>query len=393
MSTQPVPDDRTQAELLHNLRYGSPDEQEEALQRLAAVGEAEALDAVVDYLREEPSSAARAGLEALRVLANKYIPDDRYSLAEALIPFLEAREWELRLASVRLFNTYPNELAVESIRHLIDEARDKVYAERLNRASPSRALAERTLGEAVMALASGGRLLALPDVLDMMEDPALRVVATRALGVIGSETERQHLDDLCEDGDPRVRDAAQWALGLMDERAEQFMNPPTEMPEPPPDRLHPIYWTHRQLWASDDDVIQFLVVRIAIEHLMLDQLLSEGRVPETCLIMARRYRGSEPPDHRDSNAQIVGMWEYKWHGPELSQKFSEGAARPLPPGALLGRGNSIVVSYPEDLHFDETGLVSFDCHLGPFFGQGWLYRVARREDGWTFIRVRRTWAS
>lgn len=395
MTTQPGPDDRTYDELLHDLRYGSQDEQEEALERLAAVGEAEALDAVVDYLRDQPPGSVGAGLEALRILANKYMPTDRYSLAEVLIPYLSADDWGQRLASVRLLNTYPNELAVEPLRQLIDEAREKVYAERQQRASAARILAERTLGEAIMALANGGRLLALPDVLDLMEDPALRVVATRALGVIGSETERLRLEDLCEDADPRVRDAAQWALGLMDERAEQFINPPADFPEPPPDRLHPVYWANRQLVADErDDLIQFLVTRVAIEHLMLDQLFSEGRVPETCYIMVRCYEGDEPPHHRQNDAEIVGAWEYSWHGPELHRlPLDDAISQARRPGLSLGREASIIISYPQNLPFKETGLVSFDCRLGPFFGQGWIYRVIRRDDGWTFIRQRRTWSS
>ena len=395
MSTLPGPDDRTQAELLYYLWHGTQGEQEKALERLAAVGEAEALDAVVEYLRDQPLGDSAAGLDALRVLANKYLPVERYALAEALIPYLAADKWEHRLIAVRLLNVYPNELAIEPLRSLVDEARDKVYEERQQRGSTARVVAERTLGEAIMALASCGRLLVLPEILDMLEEPALRIVATRALGVIGSETERLTLDELCEDGDPRVRDAAQWGLGLMDERAEQFMNPPDEIPEPPPDRLHPLYWVHRQLEATDDDLLQFLIVRVAIEHLILDQFLSEGRVPERCTITVRRYRGCTPPDRRKNDAELVGRWEYTWLGPSLARRDSApGSAWNHRSDTSIGRGSSITINYPEDLPFDETGLVSFDCRFGPFAGQGWACTVSYSEgDCWTFSDERRTWSS
>ncbi len=393
MSAQPSSDYRTQAELLHDLRHGSPSEQEEALERLAAVGEAEALDAVVEHLRDQPPEAGRAGLEALRVLANKYMPLDRYGLAEALIPFLAVDDWEQRLIATRLLETYPNELAIEPIRDLIQEAREKVYAEQGKRFSPTRVLAERTLVQAIMALAHSGRLLVLPDILEMLEDQSLRIVATRALGAIGSETERPRLEDLIEDEDPRVRDAAQWALGLMDERAEQFLNPPSEIPEPPPDRLHPIYWMHRQIEASDDDLLQFLIVRVAIEHLILDTFLSDGRIPDRCTITVRRYGGDTPPDPRANDAEIVGVWEYVSQGPQLQQRSGP------PPGRFSqfkrpgDSAATIVISYPETLPVNCEGLVSFDCRFEPFFGRGWIYKVARREDGWTFAVLRRTWTS
>jgi len=44
------PDYRTQEELLHTLEHGAPNEQDAALARLADVGDAEALDAVITYL-------------------------------------------------------------------------------------------------------------------------------------------------------------------------------------------------------------------------------------------------------------------------------------------------------------------------------------------------------
>lgn len=394
MSTQPGPDDRTQAELLYYLWHGTQGEQERALERLSAVGEAEALDAVIDYLRDQPEVQSAAGLDALRVLANKYLPMERYSLTEALTPYLSAEDWEQRLVAVRLLNAYPNELAIDALQEVVDEARERVYEERRQKSSHTRALVERVLGESIMALANTGRLLVLPEILDMLEEPPLRVVATRALGVIGSETERLTLDELCEDDDPRVRDAAQWGLGLMDERAEQFTNPPDDYPEPPPNRLHPLYWSHRQLQAGDGDLLQFLIVRIGIENLILDQFLSEGRVPERCIILVRRYTGTTPPDPRSNEAELVGRWEYSWDGPALVQqkalprpRWRSSREEPTPV-----RASSITINYPEDLPYDEYGEVSFDCRFGPLNGQGWVYTVQFHEhEGWGFVDKRRTW--
>lgn len=388
MSFQPGSDNRTQAELLHDLQYGSHEEQEEALAQLSAVGEAEALDAVVNYLREQPYDAPDAAIDTLRVLATKYMPVDRYSLAEVLTPYLLAPDWGQRLAAVRLFNAYPTELAIEPLRQVIDDAREKVYTERHQRSSPTRLLAERTLAESILALANSGRLLALDDMFNLMDDPALRVLATRGLGIIGSETERDHLDELCEDYDPRVRDAAQWALGLMDERVEQFLNPPMDVPEPPPDRLNPIYWAHRQLYAADDEVLQFLIVRIALEHLILDQFLSEGRVPESCQITAQRYTSDTPPAELDAESEVIGVWEYHWHGPTLEKRRAGRARTGERPGLPASRSASITISYPEDLPFIENGLVGFHYRFAPFSDQRWLCYVTRRDDGWTFSHTR-----
>lgn len=391
MTTAPGSDNRTQAELLHDLRYGSLGEQAQALERLAAVGEAEALDAVIDFLCDVPESAAEpAALEALRVLANKYLPLERYALAEAAIPYLSSPDWQERLTAVRIFNVYPNELATDAVRTLVDEAQEQVYLEREDGTASSRILAERTLGEAIMALANCGQLYVLPEILDLINDPALRVVAARALGVIGSETERDRLDELCEDYDPRMRDAAQWSLALMDERAEQFMNPPLDPPTPPPDRLNPVYWSHRQLEADDDELLQFLVVRVAIEHLMLDQLLSDGRMPERSTIIVRRYPGEEPPDsHQDT--EIVGTWEYSFQGPSLTRRAPSQGRKPA--RSSVRGGSVITISYAEDMPFTDTGLVSFDCRFGPFNGQGWLYQIDWQPEGWSFHRMRRTWQS
>ena len=395
MSTSPGLDDYSQTELLNNLRYGSPREQEEALTRLAAVGDAEALDAVVEYLLEQPPGLEVTALDTLQVLAYKYVPVDRYSLAEVLIPFLSAEKWQHRLAAARLLSTHPNELAVEPLRELIDEAREKIANEPHRRLLPMPTLVERTLYEAIIALAGCGRVNVLPDILDLLEDRSLRPIATRALGVISSETERLRLEDLCEDDDVRVRDAAQWALGLMDERAAQFMLPPDQVPEPPPDRLTPLYWAHRQLYASDDDLVQFLVVRVAIEHLILDAFIGEGRVPEQCKITLRRYSGDAPPGFKEGGeTEVVGSWRYYFQGPTLlpldipspEASGKEGAAR---------RGASIIITYPGALSAgEEEGLVGFDCFFGPLVSRGWLYRITRQDEGgWSFTLVRRTWAS
>jgi HEAT repeat protein len=395
MSAQTAPEDRTQEELLHDLRHGSSEERESALLRLIAVGEAEALDAVIDFLQESPQNeSAKMGLDALRVLANKYTPLERYGLTEALIPFLGDRDWQKRLISVRLLNVYPNELAVEPIRMLVYEAREKIYREQHIASTSMRILTERTLSEAIMALANGGRLLVLPDILEMMEDPALRVVATRALGLIGSDTERPRLEDLIEDRDPRVRDAAQWALALMDERAEQFLNPPSEIPSPPPERLNPLYWAHRQLKACDDSLLHFLIVRIAIEHLILDRFVSDGNVPEWCTITVRRYLGDSPPNHRNNDAEIVGVWDYSFHGPRLRKRSRvNNNARTVRPKVSSGRGAIITISYPESLPVTGWGLVSFDCQFQPFHGQGMIFKVYEQDEGWTFIQRQNTWAT
>ncbi|MBN1121648.1 MAG: HEAT repeat domain-containing protein [Anaerolineae bacterium] len=395
MSAQTAPEDRTQEELLHDVRYGSSEERESALSRLAAVGEAEALDAVIDFLQKTPQDeSAEAGLDALRVLAHKYMPLERYGLTEALIPFLDDKDWQKRLTSVRLLNAYPNELAIEPIRMLVYEAREKIYREQHIASTTTRILTERTLSEAIMALANGGRLLVLPDILEMMEEPALRVIATRSLGLIGSDTERARLEDLIEDRDPRVRDAAQWALALMDERAEQFLNPPSEIPAPPPGRLNPLYWAHRQLEASDDSLLQFLIVRIAVEHLILDRFVSDGNVPEWCTITTRRYLGDAPPNHRENDAEIIGVWDYSFHGPRLRRRSRiNSGAQTVRPKASSGRGAIITISYPERLPVAGWGLVSYDCQFQPFHGQGMIFKVYEQDEGWTFIQRQDTWAT
>ncbi len=395
MTNPPAPDGRTQADLLHDLRHGSPPQQEQALIRLGAVGDAESLDAVIDYLRAQPDGPRGPALDTLRILANKYMPLDRYGMAEAVLPYLSSADWNQRFVATRLLNTHPSELATDRLRDLVQESLDKAVAEQSARFSATKMFAERTLAESIMALANCGKLVALADVLHYLDNAELRPVATRALGLIGSETERLHLEDLTEDLDIRVRDSAQWALGLMDERIEMLTNPPAQPPEPPPDRMHPIYWAHRALIASDDLLHQFLIVRVAIEHLMLDPFLSEGRVPEECTITVRRYEGEQPPEFRFNRAEIVGVWRYAFQGPELyPTDVPRSAATAMPrPGQPGGRGAGITITYPIPLAEQSEGLVSFDCIFGPFFGRGWIYQIARRDEGWTFAQVRRTWAS
>jgi hypothetical protein len=386
-------DDRTHAELLIDLRNGSRQAQEEALARLAAVGEAEALDAIVNYLGDQPPGEGGAGLDALRVLAYKYAPVDRYGLADALIPFLAADQWDQRLTSARLLSVHPNELATDALRDLVYEARDRLEEERRNRTSNLRSVVERTLVEGVMAMAYSGRLLVLPDVIEMLDDRPLRALATRAIGIIGSETEVDRLEELAEDEDYRVRDAAQWALGLMDERREMLMRPPDQMPEPPPERLSPIYWAHRQLYTGDDDVVQFLVVRVAIEHLLLDARLSESTVPEQCTIILRRYEGQTPPEFKSSEPEIVGMWRYYFQGPDLVELEipKNPPATPPVPGASMARTPSITITYPVDLPWCDEGIVSFDCLIEPRKWESSHFRIMRRDiDGaWSFYLLRK----
>ncbi len=387
---------QSQAELLNVLRTGSPQAQEEALVRLAAVGEAEALDGVIEHLRSQPPGDSEAALDTLRVLANKFVPLDRYGLAEVVMPYLSSSDWSQRLGAVRLLNAHPNEMAIDSLRTLVDESQTKTKEERANRYSTLRVVVERCLGEGILALASCGRLAVLPDILAYLDDPALRPVATRALGIIGSDTDRIRLEDLAEDDDVRVRDSAQWALGLMDDRNEQFTRPPDQIPEPPPDRLTPVYWGHRQLEASEDALLQFLIVRLAIEHLLLDGLLSDGRVPESCMITIRRYEGETPPEFRSNNAPISAAWKYYAQGPRLESVALPESSKPPPlprPGLPMGRISHITISYPAALEQNGEGLVSFDCVFEPFFGRGWIYQITWQDGEWGFTLVRRTWTT
>jgi hypothetical protein len=396
MTNPSAPDGRSPAELLNDLRNGSLQEQEQALIRLGAVGDAESLDAVVDLMGSMSGELRNTALDTLRILANKYMPLDRYGMAEALIPYLGAEDWAQRLVATRLLSTHPSELATNDLRRVVEESIEKLSGEQGGRYSPARMVAERVLVESIMALANCGRLSALPDILEYLDDANLRPIAVRALGLVGSETERNRLEDLVEDTDTRVRDGAQWALGLMDERIEQLTNPPDHIPEPPPDRLHPVYWAHRTLEVGGDELMQFLIVRMAVEHLMLDPFLSEGRVPEECLITIRRFVGNNPPEWRANRAEIIGVWQYQFQGPELTKMDKPTPAGPPQlqrPGMPGSRGAGITISYPANIEEKGEGLVSFDCLFGPFFGRGWMYHVARRDGEWTFSLVRRTWTS
>lgn len=402
MSTQFDPDTRSQDQLLDDLYDSHPMDRDRIMERLSAMGQADALDEIIHYVRENPDAVGKSGLNALRVLANKFTPSDRYSLAESLIPFLERRDWSQRLTAARLLNTHPNELATSPLRDLVTEAYDTLHQESQNRFSPRRLLAERLLNESVMALANCGRLSVLPEILDYAEEPFTRPIAARALGIIGDETEREYLEELAEDNDVRVRDSAQWALGLMDDRREMFMNPPMEIPEPPPERLHPIYWAHRQLDASDDDLLQFMVVRAALEHLLLDTYLGDGRVPEGCIIILREYEGETPPDYRiqDDNAEIVHAWRYSWEGPTLSL-LEELPQKPFPPQPNFkmkrnerkaGWKPSIVVTYPKGLQYSQRGIVGFDSLLEVHAGRGWLYYINHDGEEWQFSRLKQVWS-
>lgn len=402
MSTKFNPDNRTQDELLDALYESQALERDRVLDRLSAKGEAEALDEIIHFIRQNPDEVGKSGLNALRVLANKYTPSDRYSLAESLIPFLERKDWSQRLTAARLLNTHPNELATAPLRDLVTEAYDTLHEEAQNRFSPKRLLAERLLNESVMALANCGRLSVLPEILDYTEEPVTRPIAARALGIIGDETEREYLEEMAEDDDVRVRDSAQWALALMDDRREMFMNPPMEMPEPPPERLHPIYWAHRQLEASDDDLLQFMVVRVALEHLLLDRYLGDGRIPERCQIILREYTGDVPPDFRsqEDESKIVQAWNYTWDGPTLVEP-EDLPEKPLPPEPKYksrtserktGWRPTVVITYPTGLQYAQKGIVGFDSLLEPHSGRGWLYHVNHNGDDWQFSRLKKIWS-
>jgi len=394
MTSHPEREVKSQAELLRDLLEGGPEIQVRALARLAQIGDADALDGVIDYLTRQAGDVSGGSLKTLNVLAHKYTPASRYELAEVLLPVLGSENWQQRQIAVRLLNAHPSEMAIDALRELIADAREKLEVEQRRRFSPIRMNVERTLNEAILALANCGRLLALPDVLDLLEDPVLRIMATRALGMIGSDTERLRLEELAEDYDPRVRDSAQWSLGLMDERLEQFLNPPDEMPDPPPDRLHPLYWAHRQLVADDDSLNQFLVVRVAVEHIILDEFISEGRGLEECTVVLRSYAGDQPPDFRTGEGDLVGAWRYTWEGPALTR-----LAEVPPPPAIVGisgaqwHGPQIIIAMPETLLVTGNGLVSLDALFDPRYGHGGLYHITQDRGEWSFLLRRRTWAT
>src|SRR5262245_46809818 len=121
MTNPSAPDGRTLPELLHDLRHGSLQEQEQALIRLGAVGDAESLDAVVEMMGEMPDELRNTSLDTLRILANKFMPVDRYSMAEALLPYLRVEDWAQRLVATRLLSTHPNEMATGDLRTVVEE--------------------------------------------------------------------------------------------------------------------------------------------------------------------------------------------------------------------------------------------------------------------------------
>jgi hypothetical protein len=327
----------------------------------------------------------------LQVLATKYIPTDRYSLTELLLPFLELDDWNRRLVVVRLLTIHPNELAVDPLREVIAEARAEVENARQR---PSRPFAEPTLnallGESILALAHCGHMSVLPDITEFLEDPMLRPVAVQALGIIGTDSDRPQLEDYAEDDDVRVRDAAQWSLGLMDDRLAQLMAGPEGWPEPPPGRLHPLYWMHRQLFASNDPLLQFLVIRIAIEHILLDRFHPERRVPRACIIVARRFPDEDALRAASSyeEGERVGGWVYQGDGPVL--RPYRGPERP---GRQKGKKNlpswasfrpAIVIRYPATLEEKGHGLAYFERYIFPLRMPMWEYYLRREEDGWEF---------
>ncbi len=389
------PDYRTQEELLHTLEHGAPNEQDAALARLADVGDAEALDAVITYLSTRLPHISPTGLRVLQVLANKYTPLDRYSLTELLVPFLQTGDWNRRLAIVRLFATHPNELAVEHLRQLIAKTRQEIENARQR---PARPFAEPTLNtllaETILALAHCGHMSVLPDITEFLEDPPLRPVAVQALGIIGTDSDRPQLEEYAEDDDVRVRDAAQWALGMMDDRLAQLMAGPEGWPEPPPDRLLPVYWAHRQLLAASDPLLQFLVTRIAIEHILLDRFFFERRNPRICAIIARRFpnedalRAASSPE----GGERMGGWLYR--GDILSLEPYDGPERPGPMRREQGAPSwvswrpSIVIRYPVTLEERGHGIAFFERYLFPLPMPVWEYYLKREEDKWEFYCYR-----
>jgi len=365
------------------------------LAHLADAGDAETLDSVITYLGSSQSSLSQVGLRALLILASKYMPSDRYGLTELLAPFLETGDWNRRLAIVRVIATHPNELAVERLRHLIAEARDEI--ERV-RHRPMRPFAEPALqaviGETILAMAHCGMMSVMADIAEFMEDPTLRPAAVQALGIVGTDSDRPQMEEYAEDDDVRVRDAAQWALGIMDDRLQQLMAGPEGWPEPPPDRLLPIYWAHRRLIASEDPLLQCLVTRIAIENVLLDRFFSERRTPRVCVVAARRF-----PDENALRAassyqegERVGGWLYRGDGPAL-EPF-DGPERPEP--VKRGQGlpswaswrPTVVIRYPATLEEDGYGVAFFERYLFPLPMPMWEYYLKHVGDKWEFYCYR-----
>ncbi len=397
MHSSPGERGKTQEEFIHDLRDGSATDQRKALESLALIGDADALDEIIHYLQRNPDQTGQA-LKTLNVLAHKFFPDSRYDLADVVLPYLKASSWFQRLTAVRIFNTHPSELVVEPLHDLIDQGLTQLNEEEKKRFSFSKTQIEITLAEAITAIANCGKTTVLSDILAWLDNPLTRIAATRGLGIIGLETERPHLLELTEDRDPRVRDASQWALALMDDRQSQLDIPPDQVPEPPPDRLNPIYWSHRQLVASpDDEIIQVLVVRIAIEHLILDTFINQGRALDTCHIILREYASETPPEAGSTiTSRQTGVYFYQWQGPVLGEALNTNPKLPVPHTFFTQStwpGPTIAIYYPEDLLSKGDGMIGTHLYFDPQYGRGAEYRLVERDGRWIFTLVKKTWTT
>ena len=134
---------------------------------------------------------------------------------------------------------------------------------------------------------------------------------------------------------------------------------------------------------------------MAIEHLVLDNFIGEGRIPEQCRVIVRSYQGSTPPGFKSEETETVGAWRYNWVGPRLRQVGipDQPTADSSHPRRSRLRGARIIITYPEKLSSEGEGRVGFDCLFGPSFSQGFLYHVAWRDGDWTFALVRDTWSN
>lgn len=388
---------KTQEEYIRDLHHGSLTDQKKALQSLALIGDAEALDEVIRFLHENSEQASQA-LKTLNILAHKYFPDNRYDLADVVLPFLKSNSWFQRLTAVRILNTHPSELVVEPLREMIEEGFIRLTEEGKKRFSFSKNQIEITLMEAIIAIANCGKTSVLSEILTWLEDPVARAAATRGLGIIGAETERPRLLELAEDRDPRIRDAAQWSLALMDDREAQFNIPPDEAPEPPPDRLSPIYWSHRKLLEDEEDeIVRLMVVRIAIEHLILDTFINQGKALDTCHIILRAYEGNAPPEPGSTDSsQLVDVFFYQWQGPIVGRALDMNQKLPVPHMVFTQNnwpGPTIAIYYPEDLLSRGEGLISTHLYFDPQYGRGALYQIMERDNKWIFALIKKTWST
>lgn len=388
---------KTQEEFIQDLRDGTTNDQRKALESLAMIGDADALDEIIHYLQANPDQTGQA-LKTLNVLSHKYFPESRYDLSDVVLPYLKTSSWMQRLIAVRIFNTHPSELIIDGLNELIEEGLEKLAEEEQKKFSFSKGQIDITISEAISALANSGKTLVLPDMISWLDEPNTRIAAVRGLGLIGAETERNRLFDLAEDRDPRVRDAAQWSLSLMDDRQSQLDIPPDQIPEPPPERLSPIYWAHRQLVASEEDeIVQLLVVRIAIELLILDTFINQGRALDTCHIILREYHGDEPPEPGSTDtSHLTGVWFYQWQGPILGKSINPEPRLPIP-NTFFTRSNwpgpTIAIYYPDTLLSEGDGLISTDLFFDPQYGRGFHYRLVERDGKWIFSLVKKTWST